>query len=268
MADLSEKKPVSTPRRKSSSAAALQGASPAEVKSLSAAFGLVDIKAGNIGAGAGGGFGLNAPGTGPKPKSFAGSAKPSGFAVAEDVVTEWNKMLDDKDPTHFVIARYTDNYKGLELSSSGEGRLGAFKEALKAYGEDKIAWGGFRCYGVDDRGNTVSKRAKIVFVQYMPPNAPAMKKAKMGSQKGSVKAKFDKAHMDVLVENPDEDLVKEDLVTKLQAATGAHKVSLGEERGGERGGNGEWEVKGKGSDARPRDLIESAIIAVERFATN
>jgi len=69
----------------------------------------------------------------------------------------------------------------------------------------------------------VSKRAKIVFVQYMPPNAPAMKKAKMGSQKGSVKAKFDKAHMDILVENTDDDLVKNDLVTKLQAATGAHK---------------------------------------------
>ena len=101
--------------------------------------------------------------------------------------------------------------------------MAEFIEALKAHGDDKIAWGGFRCYGVDDRGNTVSKRAKIVFVQWMPPNAPAMKKAKMGSQKGSVKFSLDKAHMDLLVENCEEDLVKEDLVTKLQAATGAHK---------------------------------------------
>ena len=55
------------------------------MKNLSAQFGMVDIKAGNIGAGAGGGFGLNAPGTGPKPKSFAGSATPSGFSVADDL---------------------------------------------------------------------------------------------------------------------------------------------------------------------------------------
>jgi len=51
-------------------------------------------------------------------------------------------MLDDNDPIHHVLAKYTDNYKGLELSTSGEGRLGTFIEALKAHGDDKIAWGG------------------------------------------------------------------------------------------------------------------------------
>ena len=38
-------------------------------------------------------------------------------------------MLDDNDPIHHVLAKYTDNYKGLELSTSGEGRLGTFIEA-------------------------------------------------------------------------------------------------------------------------------------------
>ena len=209
-------------RRKSSSCAALQGATAEEVKSLASSFGIVDIKAGTTGAGAGGGFGLNAPGTGPKVKSFAGASRPSGFSITDELKAKWVEMLDDNNSCHFVPAKYTSDYKGLELEASGDGRLAAFSDALKALG-DKIAWGGFRCYGVDDRGNTVSKRAKIVFVQYMPPSAPAMKKAKMGSQKGSVKAAFDKAHCDVLVEDPEEDLVKNDLVTKLQAATGAHK---------------------------------------------
>ena len=122
-----------------------------------------------------------------------------------------------------MIGGYSSDYKSLELVSSGPGRLSDFIAALKSeLGDSKIGWGGFRCYGVDDRGNTVSKRAKIgeirvavegpcrseksslgvndtttianplprspptnpppsppskstVFVQYMPPSAPAMK---------------------------------------------------------------------------------------------
>ncbi|GMH96011.1 hypothetical protein TrVE_jg1393 [Triparma verrucosa] len=217
--------PTTTPKgRRSSSAAALQGAEADEVKSLSEQFGIVDIKAGNIGSGAGGGFGLNAPGTGPKVKSWAGAGAPKGFIVNEECKAAWEKMCNDNDPIHFVVGKYSADYKSLELASSGEGRLSAFVAALTSeLGDDKIGWGGFRCYGVDDRGNTVSKRAKIVFIQYMPPNAPAMKKAKMGSHKGAAKAAFDKAHMDQLVENVVEDLVPADLVTALQAATGAHK---------------------------------------------
>ena len=42
-----------------------------------------------------------------------------------------------------------------------------FKAALAEYG-DKAGWGGFRCNAVDNRQNTISKRAKIVFVQWMP----------------------------------------------------------------------------------------------------
>jgi hypothetical protein len=132
-------------------------------------------------------------------------------------------MCDDNDPTHFVLGKYSDDGKVLEMHSTGDGRLGAFVEALKDLGDAKIGWGGFRCYGVDDRGNTISKRAKMVFVQYMPGSAPAMKKAKMGSQKGVTKAAFTKAHCDIMVEDPATDLVKDDLVKTLQAATGAHK---------------------------------------------
>lgn len=144
--------------------------------------------------------------------------------MCDELKDAWQKMCDDKDPTHFVVGGYSSNGKELEFKAAGEGRLADFVAALTEHlGENKTGWCGFRCYGVDDRGNTVSKRAKIVFVQYMPPSAPAMKKAKMGSHKGVAKAAFDKAHMDILVENVEEDLVKDDLVTKLQAATGAHK---------------------------------------------
>ena len=188
---------------------------------------MVDIKQGIIGAGAGGGFGLNAPGKGPTVNSFAGGGKVGGnkaFDIDEKCKVEWNKMLDDKDECHFIVGGYSTNGKMLEFKASGEGRLGAFQAALKEHcGEENCGWGGFRCYGIDDRGNTVSKRAKHVFVQYMPSSAPSMRKAKMGSHKGLAKSIFDKAHVDVCVEDAMEDLDKEELVKKLQGATGAHK---------------------------------------------
>ena len=214
--------PSTTPKRRSSSAAALQGAPAEEVKNLSKNFGNVDIKAGNIGAGAGGGFGLNAPGM-KEVRSFAkGTA--GGFDIDQECKDAWQDMLNDNTPCHWMVGKYTSNGKALEFANKGSGRLAEFQAALRNdVGDSTCGWGGFRCYGVDDRGNTVSKRAKIVFVQYMPSNASGMRKAKMGTQKGAAKNAFMTAHLDLCVDDVDGDLEKQELVVKLQSATGAHK---------------------------------------------
>ena len=57
----------------------------------------------------------------------------------------------------------------------------------------------------------------------MPSTAKPMRRAKMGSHKGALKAALDGAHLDVLVENVEADLDRNELCNKLQAATGAHK---------------------------------------------
>ena len=57
----------------------------------------------------------------------------------------------------------------------------------------------------------------------MPDGANAMRKAKMGSHKGALKQVFDKAHLDVVVANVEEDLNEDALAKSLQSATGAHK---------------------------------------------
>lgn len=56
----------------------------------------------------------------------------------------------------------------------------------------------------------------------MPPGAPAMRKAKMGSHKGTVKEALHSAHIDLCMDDSSE-LEETDLVKRLQAATGAHK---------------------------------------------
>ena len=175
------------------------------------------------GAGAGGGLSLNAPGAAPKVRHFAaGGGKKSGPAVDPEVEATWKLIMSEESEVDWMIATYDATGKAVALSQKGEGMsLKNFCAAL--HETEGCAWGGFRCNGVDNRGALVCKRPKFVFVQYMPPTAPPMRRAKMGSHKGALKAALDGAHMDVLVENIEEDLEKNSLCSKLQAATGAHK---------------------------------------------
>mmetsp|Transcript_10424 Transcript_10424/g.33336 ORF Transcript_10424/g.33336 Transcript_10424/m.33336 type:complete len:237 (+) Transcript_10424:65-775(+) len=190
----------------------------AESKSLK--LGIVENTAA-YGAGAGGGFGLNAPGAGPKVKHFAGATNgKKSVAVPPEIFDAWNKVLDDDQAETFLVATYAPSGKALDLKCVGTEGLAAFKAQLP---EDQVAWGGFKCLAVDDRGNVVCKRPKFVFVQHMPAAASAMKKAKMATHKGAVKEALHSAHLDVSVEDITVELADLDLVKKLQAATGAHK---------------------------------------------
>jgi hypothetical protein len=182
---------------------------------------IVETSGGITGAGAGGGLGLNAPGAGPKIQHFGGQGtgvKVKGLTIPSDLGDIWQKIIGDDDPTTWLVCEYSSDGKALEVKSTGTVGLTEFKAALG----DQLAWGGFRCTAVDDRQNTTSKRAKFVFVQFMPGTAPAMRKAKMGSHKGLLKDILTGAHLDLAVDDKD-DITEGDLVSRLQAATGAHK---------------------------------------------
>mmetsp|Transcript_52676 Transcript_52676/g.104631 ORF Transcript_52676/g.104631 Transcript_52676/m.104631 type:complete len:592 (-) Transcript_52676:153-1928(-) len=171
------------------------------------------------GAGAGGGLGLNKPGFGPKVHHFSGSGQRCRtINISDDIPNAWAQIMDDQDPIGWMLCEYQDDGKTLDLKSKGGGGLASFKASLG----DAIAWGGFRCYAVDRRGGVDCKRIKLVFVQYRPDSAPAMKKAKQSSHKGDVKDVLTGAHLDITVENPGE-LDEQELITKMQDATGAHK---------------------------------------------
>eukprot|EP00746_Dinoflagellata_sp_MGD_P001580 gnl/MRDRNA2_/MRDRNA2_102993_c0_seq1.p1 gnl/MRDRNA2_/MRDRNA2_102993_c0~~gnl/MRDRNA2_/MRDRNA2_102993_c0_seq1.p1 ORF type:complete len:520 (-),score=132.02 gnl/MRDRNA2_/MRDRNA2_102993_c0_seq1:58-1617(-) len=184
-------------------------------------FGTVDNKSLAVGgAGAGGGLGLNAPGFGPKVNHFSGGGRTSVKSIEVDgaIPAAWSQVLDDKDNTAWIFCEYSADGKRLDLKSKGEGGLKSFKTELG----QSIAWGGFRCNAIDKRGGVECKRPKFIFVQYKPESTSAIKKAKQGSHKGAVKDALAGAHLDLLVEN-DDDLEEQQLIQKLQAATGAHK---------------------------------------------
>merc|ERR1712228_51712 len=126
--------------------------------------------------------------------------------------------MDDEDPMRWIFCKYTGDLKGLELTATGNGGLSEFKQQIG----DEMAWAGFRCYGVDKRGGTEVRRTKFIFVQVRPEAVSTIKKAKQSSHKGDVKSVISGAHLDLVVEKP-ADLDEQELITKLQAATGAHK---------------------------------------------
>eukprot|EP00615_Pteridomonas_danica_P007418 CAMPEP_0114352860 /NCGR_PEP_ID=MMETSP0101-20121206/18246_1 /TAXON_ID=38822 ORGANISM="Pteridomonas danica, Strain PT" /NCGR_SAMPLE_ID=MMETSP0101 /ASSEMBLY_ACC=CAM_ASM_000211 /LENGTH=203 /DNA_ID=CAMNT_0001493439 /DNA_START=41 /DNA_END=652 /DNA_ORIENTATION=- len=179
---------------------------------------IVQTSGGITGAGAGGGLGLNAPGAGPKVQSFAGGPATKGVNIDATLESTWQDILNESHETTWFVAEYSEDGKTVEMKNSGTGGLAAFKENLG----DALAWGGFKCIAVDNRENTTSKRSKFVFVQYMPQAGPAMRKAKMGSHKGTLKSICTGAHLDIMIDNVEE-ITEDDLVKRLQAATGAHK---------------------------------------------
>lgn len=182
--------------------------------------GTVDSKSIAVGgAGAGGGLGLNKPGFGPKVQHFAGGGGVvKHLDISPQVRSSWLEVMDDMKPLAWIYCTYSEDGKTLELKESGCGGLSEFKNALG----DSIAWGGFRCYGVDRRGALECKRPKFVFVQHKPEQTSAIKKARQSSHKGDVKEAITGAHLDVAVESL-QDLDEQSLIEKLQAATGAHK---------------------------------------------
>jgi len=195
--------------------------SQAKADEHSKKLGTVDTHSG-FGAGAGGGFGLNAPGMNVKVNHFAGGG--SGVAakkqvdISDEILQAWTSVLDDEAKTTWVYCNYSDDLKNLNLQAKGEGGINEFKKQIG----DTMAWGAFKCYGVDKRGGTEVRRTKFVFVQVRPDAVSTIKKAKQASHKGDVKEVITGAHIDVAVETL-ADLDEQELIKMLQAATGAHK---------------------------------------------
>ena len=117
------------------------------------------------------------------------------------------------------IQCYYEDPKGLTLTFKAEG-AGGMPEFLSSLPDDQVIWGAFLVTGVDDRGNTISRRPKYICVKYMPEAVPTMKRARAGGHKGAIKQIMD-AHIDIEIETKTE-LTEEIVIAKLRACGGAH----------------------------------------------
>jgi hypothetical protein len=136
--------------------------------------------------------------------------------ISPAISEAWRQVLDDASTTNWITAGYDGS--AITLLSTGSGGLAEFKTQL---GSD-IIYGGFRCTGVDDRGNTVSRRPKFVFVAYLPQSAPTMRRARAGGVKGAMKAVLTSTHCDFQIEDAG-DITEAEVIAKLRACGGAHQ---------------------------------------------
>ena len=76
---------------------------------------------------------------------------------------------------------------------------------------------------IDDRGNTVSRRAKFVLFMYRSPGAGGMAKAKAGRHLGQVEQALPGYHVLFQIDELFE-LSEAEVVRKLRSSGGAHQV--------------------------------------------
>lgn len=141
------------------------------------------------------------------------------FIRCLQVGNAWRRLTDDSNDISWIAAGYPEgNTSELVFKAEGSGGMPEFISNLPAA---DVVWGAFKVVGVDNRGNTISRRPKYIFVKYLPGEVPTMKRARAGGHKGAIKQIID-AHIDVEIESASE-LTEEVIIQKLRAAGGAHQ---------------------------------------------
>lgn len=113
-----------------------------------------------------------------------------------------------------------DDLKLISLKFKAEGP-GGMPELINFLPDADVIYGAFKVVGVDDRGNTVSRRPKFVFVKYLPSTVPTMKRARCGGHVGAIKGVIN-SHIDIEIESKSE-LTEAEIISKLRACGGAHQ---------------------------------------------
>ena len=130
----------------------------------------------------------------------------------------WHRLTQDNNEVSWVHCHYPEgNTNNLAFNSEGTGGMPEFMAELPT---DEVIWGAFKVVGVDDRGNTISRRPKFIFIKYLPTTVPTMKRARAGGHKGAIKQIMD-AHIDLEIEEVSE-LSEEVVIQKLRQSGGAH----------------------------------------------
>eukprot|EP01035_Chromulina_nebulosa_P017973 gene17973-23604_t len=141
------------------------------------------------------------------------------FTIAPEVNDAWRRLTQDSSDVSWVAFGYPEGSSN-QLVFREEG-TGGMPEFISKLPENDVIWGAFKVVGVDDRGNTVSRRPKYIFVKYLPSGVATMKRARAGGHKGAIKQIID-AHIDIEIENISE-LTEDIIIQKLRTSGGAHQ---------------------------------------------
>eukprot|EP00753_Platysulcus_tardus_P017772 PLAT6501.3.p2 GENE.PLAT6501.3~~PLAT6501.3.p2 ORF type:complete len:149 (+),score=63.38 PLAT6501.3:78-524(+) len=135
---------------------------------------------------------------------------------------EWDDVVSDDTETNWILLKpSTEERDTVVVAGSGSGGRAELVENLDP---SSVMFGGFRAVGVDDRKSCTSRRLKLVFLVWIGPDVPVMKRARAGTYKAAVSDWFVGTHADFDVSEAD-DISEEAVSSVLMASGGAHKPS-------------------------------------------
>eukprot|EP00030_Apusomonadida_sp_AF-17_P004153 a508423_4029.p1 GENE.a508423_4029~~a508423_4029.p1 ORF type:complete len:163 (-),score=72.94 a508423_4029:104-550(-) len=126
----------------------------------------------------------------------------------------WREVTDQANPKNWMICD-----SQLNLVASGEGGLEELKSSLDPA---QVQFAGFVVYGVDDRGSTVSKRTKSIFVVWIGPGVGALARGKALRMKDQAVQLYQGAGLSIDCDDSSE-LSTKNISERLLASGGAHK---------------------------------------------
>ncbi|XP_041455207.1 coactosin-like protein [Lytechinus variegatus] len=133
------------------------------------------------------------------------------FVDGEAVKEGYEKVRRDDKKETWMLLKYEE--KQIVLCGTGIG----YDEFLEQLGDDDRAYGYIRV----ETGDEMSKRAKFVFVTWIGPNVGALNRAKVSTDKGSVKRIISDFAIEVLADEKAE-LKLDSIRSKVIAAGGAN----------------------------------------------
>jgi hypothetical protein len=137
-------------------------------------------------------------------------------------VAAYRAMSSQESEHDYFVCGFSEGVT-MELAASGRGGLRAVVGVLDAQFRDKPAVAMFRVTAVDDRGNTVSYRTKLVHCIYAGPGMPVMKRAAIGAYNKAFKEPF--TFNLAIQTNDTADLDQAGIEKSLRASGGAHQPS-------------------------------------------
>ncbi|KAL0484069.1 coactosin [Acrasis kona] len=132
----------------------------------------------------------------------------------------WSEIRAEGGKTNWMLLGYDEensDKQNIKVKLVGKG-TGGYDEFVKQLSDDKALYGVFRVIAVDDD----SRRTKFVFVTFLGSKLVPLKRARVSTHKSAFAKLFNGFHAEVYASSED-DLSKDEIVKKLNSATGAHK---------------------------------------------
>ncbi|XP_045192144.1 coactosin-like protein [Mercenaria mercenaria] len=135
-----------------------------------------------------------------------------------DAICEaYNDVRDDNSETNWCCLKYNES-NSLSLHSIGVD----FDELKANFGDDERVYAYLRV----QTGDELSKRMKFALITWVGPSVSAMKKAKMSTEKASVKQVFSNFAVEMLCDNLHD--VKEDIIKNAVMKAGGANYGTGQ----------------------------------------